>query len=62
MTQPQNIQYRKDGSIDTAHYIAHGRYLRSKAAHKFMRPRPNRSRGTLFVVVAMLVFLPFFPV
>lgn len=62
MTQSQNIQYRKDGSIDTTHYIAHGRYLRSKAAHKLMQKRPNLGRGPLLIVVAMLAVLPFFPV
>ncbi|GAB5446642.1 hypothetical protein [Gymnodinialimonas sp.] len=62
MTDP--IKTNRDGSIDTKHYIAIGRQMRSEAARDmFMRPaRPTRSRGVspllALVLVTLVVALP----
>lgn len=45
MTRPEDtIRTRTDGSIDTAHYIARGRRLRSEAAHAMIDPEPGAPR------------------
>lgn len=50
------IRHRPDGSIDTAYYMAHGRRLRSEAAHRMARGpeehRPEPRRG-LFSFLAL---------
>lgn len=33
------IRYRPDGSIDTGFYMARGRVLRARAAHRMVTPR-----------------------
>lgn len=38
------IRTRADGSIDTAHYMARGRRMRSEAAHSMFRPEPGTPR------------------
>lgn len=45
------IRKRRDGSIDTDHYLERGRRLRSERAHKMARAtRPGRSAPMLFLV------------
>jgi hypothetical protein len=64
MTTP--IKTRRDGSIDTAYYIAKGRLARSEAAHDAVRraaPAKGRSpRGVLVPVLMVsiaMIALPF---
>lgn len=52
MTTP--IKTRRDGSIDTAHYMALGRMARSEAAHDLLRRRPRPNRRGLALHVAIL--------
>jgi len=64
MNETQTIRRRRDGSIDTAHYSAQGRMMRSEAARDMLRAsqtaslRPRRQRPAL--VLALLALLPFF--
>lgn len=60
MTQKNDIRLRPDGSIDTGHYMAIGRRMRSERAHEMARgiapaPRPKRSPG-LFAFLEALIF------
>jgi hypothetical protein len=45
--QNSAIRYRPDGSIDTAHYMAIGRGMRSEAAHGMARGAKRRASGLL---------------
>ncbi len=58
MTDTVQIRRRRDGSIDTAHYIARGRLERSAAAHAVLpehRATAPRRRGPLVAALATLV-------
>lgn len=53
MTDTTQIRRRKDGSIDTAHYMARGRIERSRAARRMAR-KVTPPKGLLTVLVAVL--------
>jgi len=60
MTDTSHIRLRKDGSIDTAYYMARGRVSRSQAAHDAARNVTKGSRravSRLAILVAMLPLL-----
>lgn len=65
MTQSDNIRRRRDGSIDTAHYIGEGRAARSRAARSLgdrsQRPTHRTAPGLLVVLGLFLMALPFLP-
>ncbi|MCB1358980.1 MAG: hypothetical protein KDK53_21580 [Maritimibacter sp.] len=49
MTEQTDIRTRADGSIDTAHYMARGREMRSLAVWAVLeklRPQPRMARRT----------------
>ena len=48
------IRTRRDGSIDTAHYIARGRQARSEQAHNMAR---NAGAGIARTVTVSALFL-----
>ena len=60
MTSPEQprIHLRKDGSIDTAYYLARGRKMRSEQAHRLLVPSApdKRVQGTLLTALLALFF------
>jgi len=61
MTHDTEIRRRRDGSIDTAHYMAQGRDRRSSAARDMLPARPAERPGLLAGLVMFLALLPFWP-
>ena len=61
MTPTTSIRTRRDGSIDTTHYIALGRAARSRQAHDMARAGGRglaRAAMAGTAVIAALVVLP----
>jgi len=54
MTNETQIKTRADGSIDTAHYMARGRHMRSQQAHG-MATRGSRGLARTLPAVAVCV-------
>ncbi len=53
MTRP--LKTNRDGSINTAHYIAIGRQARSDAAADLFRRQPTRGRKLRFAPILVVV-------
>lgn len=55
MTPTETIKTRPDGSIDTAHYMARGRKLRSKQAHYLAKTVNDEAQNTVYGWLMALV-------
>ncbi len=51
------IRTRADGSIDTGHYMAKARHLRSEQAHQMMRSTRPEASGPRFAPVLTVLAL-----
>lgn len=59
MTDIPTIRRRRDGSIDTAYYLAKGKCRRSEAAHEMAGQASKKARHMLFGLAPFLASLPF---
>lgn len=61
MTQETHIRRRRDGSIDTAFYMAQGRTQRSTAARDMVTANAPQRQGFIASLLLAFASLPFWP-